>query len=736
MKYYELKEIVEDNETELFNEINKRIKSNTNIKIGKYSAGPPDILYFIREPIKSKKFNFNIKLKKSKSQSKYNKSISTSSNKKFGSYLYIYGMDTSNLFSVENYINAYIDQQKNFYELYDIDNSNNSLNEKIKNSVITKAVFCSYDFFIEKDFRIIFNFPDGFDKFYFFDGKMNDYNITEDELRTIFLSSVLRSWNFNLNNDNKNIFSKKNFVFLEEIKSNDNFNALIDSIIYILIEKLEYKYPNLEKKLSIFFFWFFKYLISTRRYSFILTYFSKLSHIDTNLAKFALKPLYYINGYKDGLKFIATLLTCNTNHSLICEEIEFLIVLNKYEDALKLGKYLTVLNPGFNEAWISLAQVYLKLKKYDKCLKALNNLNYLKTFLHIDNINYDNPYIISNEYNKIIIEEYPIVSNKPKLNLFSLIKYCDLISYDKYTIDFYYNTSNIYLNENDDLLKDIISKITNSNFFKFNGEQKKMYYILLKIMKEINFSKFLELKNKLFYFEEKRKINKEKANINEILNNSFDKTNKNINQENIDIDKLNNSYSHIRNISKILINPFFEFVIETLFEDIKLFSLGCFIKEKNASSLNNKNDLSQILNKNNLSKLENVFCITFGILCERLNYNKIALKYYLKSLNYCFSKYVYYRVIKILLKQKDYKNCVLFLNKYLLYFHPREFYNINKTPLWIDKIILDILYEYKANDILSWLKTNSNKEIINFIKKIINKYKEWVENGHEIHLLK
>ena len=36
MKYYELKEIVEDNETELFNEINKRIKSNTNIKIGKY----------------------------------------------------------------------------------------------------------------------------------------------------------------------------------------------------------------------------------------------------------------------------------------------------------------------------------------------------------------------------------------------------------------------------------------------------------------------------------------------------------------------------------------------------------------------------------------------------------------------------------------------------------------------------------------------------------------------------
>ena len=112
--------------------------------------------------------------------------------------------------------------------------------------------------------------------------------------------------------------------------------------------------------------------MDTRRYSFILTYFSKISHIDTNLAKFALKPLYYINGYKDGLKFIATLLTCNTNYSLICEEIEFLTILNKYEDALKLGKYLTNTNPGFNDAWIKLAEVYIKLKQYEKCLKALN----------------------------------------------------------------------------------------------------------------------------------------------------------------------------------------------------------------------------------------------------------------------------------------------------------------------------------------------------------------------------
>ena len=52
MKYYELKEIIEDKENDLFNEINKRIKKSSIIKIGKYSTGPPDILYFIREPIK------------------------------------------------------------------------------------------------------------------------------------------------------------------------------------------------------------------------------------------------------------------------------------------------------------------------------------------------------------------------------------------------------------------------------------------------------------------------------------------------------------------------------------------------------------------------------------------------------------------------------------------------------------------------------------------------------------
>ena len=755
LKFNGIIEAIEENGAPLYNKLNKRITEHKKLKISKYSSGPPDIIYFVREPIKQYSyFGF-----KSKSQQKLKKQKSN----KFGTYHYVYGIDTSNMTSVSNYINEYIDKQQKYFRKYDnynllIENDNLKFTQ-LKNSVIIQAIFCSYDIFIEKDFRIIFKFPGGFDKFYFYNGFQNDYEVSEDELRTIFLSSVLRSWNYNCENSN-------NSIFLEEIKNDVNFNSLIDSIIYILVERLEYKYPNLERKIGLLLYWFLKYLMKTRRYSFILTYFSKMSYVDTNLSQFALKPLYYINGYNDGLQFIATLLTSNTNPLLICFEIEFLTILEKYEHAMKLGKYLTTLNPGFNEAWIKLAELYLKLKKYNKCLKALNNLNYLKFFLDIDNINYDNPFIIYNEYNHINVKEIPLANNDSNnnikiynnynVNVSSIIKYNDLLYCSKYNVDFFYNSTFLLFSENDDLIKDIINKITNSRFLKFNKEQKRMYYILLQIIKEINFTKFLELKNNQFstlkmnsnYKENNDNINN-KEQIDENLNINNNITQDTFVQENKikNINDMSYISSNIieKNIQKILINPFLEIVIDTLIEDIKLFSLGSIQKEK--VNINNKNNkikqntynkysFGHILNKKDLPKSEIKFCIIFGILCERLKYYKIALKYYIKALNYCFSKFVHSRVINILLKLKDYKNCILKLNCYLLNFNPKEFYYACKTPLWIDKIVLESLYEYQANDILSWIKSNTSKEIINFIKNIINKYKIWVENGHEFHLLK
>ena len=348
LKFNGIIDAIEENGVPLYNQINKRIIENRKLKLSKYSSGPPDLIYLVREPIKQHSyFGF-----KSKSQQKMKQQNIT---KKFGTYHYIYGIDTSNMLSVANYINDYIDKQKKFFKKYNnnnylLENNNNLKYMQLKNSTVIQAVFCSYDIFIEKDFRIIFKYPGGFDKFYFYNGHQNDYDVSEDELRTIFLSSILRSWNYIGDNSYLN-----NSVFLEEIKNNNNFNSLIDSIIYILVERLEFKYPNLERKIGLLLHWFVKYLMNTRRYSFILTYFSKMSYVDTNLSQYALKPLYYINGYSDGLQFISTLLTSNTNPLLICFEIEFMTILEKYEHAIKVGKYLTTLNPGFNEAWIKLA---------------------------------------------------------------------------------------------------------------------------------------------------------------------------------------------------------------------------------------------------------------------------------------------------------------------------------------------------------------------------------------------
>ena len=45
------------------------------------------------------------------------------------------------------------------------------------------------------------------------------------------------------------------------------------------------------------------------------------------------------------------------------------------------------------------------------------------------------------------------------------------------------------------------------------------------------------------------------------------------------------------------------------------------------------------------------------------------------------------------------------------------------------------LYEYQASDIMEWLD-NCEEYVLDYIKKIINKYKYWIEVGHEIHLVK
>ena len=90
-----------------------------------------------------------------------------------------------------------------------------------------------------------------------------------DELRTVFLSSIVRSWCYS------DFPIHGNCIFLEEINNTKTFDYLVESISYVISEKAEYKFPNFDKKLEIILTWFIRYLMATRRFSFAVSYFSK-----------------------------------------------------------------------------------------------------------------------------------------------------------------------------------------------------------------------------------------------------------------------------------------------------------------------------------------------------------------------------------------------------------------------------------------------------------------------------
>jgi hypothetical protein len=112
------------------------------------------------------------------------------------------------------------------------------------------------------------------------------------------------------------------------------------------------------------------------------------------------------------------------------------------------------------------------------------------------------------------------------------------------------------------------------------------------------------------------------------------------------------------------------------------------------------------------------------------------LKFYTKALKYSFSKFVYIRKIKIFSKLRDFKNALSNLVLFLNYFTADGLKNLNKTPLWIDKLILKVLSEMSQSELMAMI-SDANKLIQEFIlKKVIQKYKNWNELGHEIHLFK
>ena len=780
LQEFQVKNITEtqENADEIFQIMNHRLtyfSKQSNTKNFFEILNIPDLCYLVKET-QSKNF-INI-LSKSK------KPILV------GLYHYIYGLNASNVALISAYITKYIQKKHNQ-----------------NNYRITQSIFCVFDFFFEKDLRILIKFPGGVKKIFYID----DTEATEvqgDGLKTAFLSSILRMWCFNQNN------VPKNALFMEEVNNIETFDYLCECIEWLVLNQEKTGIFNTQK-IKYIIKYFLKFLISTRRFTFAIAFFNKLINYDFIFAKFAIEPLKILNLYNESMTYLSKLCIIpeneNSNNNdyinnilyknkindkpynkLLWLEIDILTKLKEYDDALKIAKYVTSLIPRNIEAWLALAELYFKMKQYENFLKALNNIFIMEHSNKNINeereennfFNFDENLYSSNK-KSFSINEIPVSFGNQKSNNFNQnifnsdnkynkkvieflgLKINDLFSKQKYCIDIFYSANkydqfnNIFVNihdEADDFFGNITLKILNSNYVSFSNMQKKIYNLILSLIKEINFEPFISLKKKIFSsvyqnlsqntYSKSQNIDKNSLNINELLSG---KENSSLNSNFTQIQ----SYS-LMNEMKILLHPNLELIIDTLIEDLKIFSLimnssiietefgyqmndiNSINSSQNTNSKNN-NDTENILNmlkrKNELTIKEIKFCLSFALLNERLGYKTTALNLYIKIQENCFSRFATMRKINIFAEEKNYKQAIIALGELLSFFKEEEFKYANKTPLWIDDIILKTLFEFKVNDIMDWLE-DYGEHILNYIKKIANKYKYWINVGHDIYLVK
>ena len=787
-----LKETLENND-EIYQIMNHRMtyfskntntnsQNQTNKKKYMDILNIPDLCYLVKETQTKKILNILSK----------NKKIT-----KTGLYHYVYGLNTSNVALISAYISKYIQKKHNQTNYH-----------------IIQSVFCIFDFFFEKDLRILIKFPGGVKKIFYID----DSEATEvqaEGLRTAFLSSILRMWSFNQNN------VPNNALFLEEVNNIQTFDYLCECIEWLIINQAKTKLFNMQI-INYILKYFIKYLLSTRRYTFAISFFNKLLHFDLNFAQFAIKPLKLLNLYNDTMTYLAKLCTdpniedvtdstnsymCNyninskQNPKLLWLEIEILTKLKQYDDALKIAKYVTSMTPKNIEAWLSLAELYLKMNQHENFLRALNNIfimdnnshNLVSQFFGKEENNsfgFDlNLYNINKK--SFSVNEIPISFGNQKINNFNQnlfnsehkynkklvellgLKITDLFSRQKYCIDVYYSANkydqfNIFTDihdESEDFFQHITLKILNSNYINFSPIQKKIYSLILSLIKEINFDPFITLKKKIFSTVTSSQSGDALSHSNNNENNSLNINELLSGKEN---SSLNSNFNQIQSYSlanemKLLMNPNLELIIETLIEDLKIFSIVMnsnlsggevgyqqsdinniqgIDNNTNTNSVNDKNNifgnentLNMIKNKDELTIKEIKFCLSFALLNERLGYKSTALNLYTKAQDNCFSRFLIMRKIKIFIKEKNYKQAIMSLGDLLSFIRPDEFNYVNKTPLWIDDIILKTLFEYQVNDIMDWLD-DCEDYIWEYIKKIVNKYKYWIDVGQDIYLVK
>ncbi len=400
-------------------------------------------------------------------------------------------------------------------------------------------------------------------------------------------------------------------------------------------------------------------------------------------------------------------------------QIDLLIKLENYQDAIDIAKFITGINPECADYWISLANIYLRKKDYTNCLMVLNNIYLLQDYTNKETNN--NIYKDSYKSGKQNFSSYismgfdDFLIQKNKFHQFQL-KFSDILFIQKFNIDVYYTNQQINNNETSEIIFDTIKKIMSCEFYKFDKVQEKIYYILLEIIKDINFESFIEMKKNLFFSNEDNKIRFKGKEIDSSCSSS--ERIKGLNA----ILKPSNTDDN-----KISINPCLDYVLEILIDDLKIF--GVMVSE-------NEGYFNMLYSKENLSISEIKFCISIGVLAERLKYYNTSLNFFTKAAKHCYSRFLNFKIIQFYTKLKDYKNTMATLGSFLSKIPPSQYKYVNRTPRWLDKIILKILYEHHINEIISWISDSPIHVIDYILKRIVQKYKYWIDVGHELHLIK
>ena len=194
----------------------------------------------------------------------------------------------------------------------------------------------------------------------------------------------------------------------------------------------------------------------------------------------------------------------------------------------------------------------------------------------------------------------------------------------------------------------------------------------------------------------------------------------------------NNHYTSCNQEDFIETYEIFNDIKNTCENGLKIINL---LNDKNNNAFGNENTLNIIKSKDELTIKEIKFCLSFALLNERLGYKSTALNLYTKAQENCFSRFLLMRKIKIFIEERNFKQAILSLSDLLSFIKEEEFNYVNKTPLWIDNIILKTLFEFQVNDIMEWLD-DCEDYIWEYVKKIVNKYKYWIDVGQDIYLVK